>query len=169
MRRALFGLLVVWLGHRIRPSLELRPYSVRVETEPAELARELRQRLSDGGDVLTEDEHSLIARFSGAAGAYSWSTLEHVRFTPGQVDFEHLAGSFRSAHEQFTLQPQDGATRFTHTGHFTMPGGLLGWVLGLLFARRLFEEHVAEHMNAAVARHASEDSSNASSRSTNGT
>ena len=155
MRRLVFGLALVWLGWRIRPSLELRPYSVRVEARPEQLARELRERLGMGGEVLAEGEDSLVARFAGTAGGFRWSTLELVRFTPGRVEFEHLGGAFRSARERFTLRPEGDGTRLEHTGRFRLPGGLLGWALGLLFVRRLFESHVAEHMDAAVLRHGS--------------
>jgi hypothetical protein len=152
MRRLLPAIGLVLLVTRIRPPLEFARHSVLVEADPQEVVRQLRERLSSGGGVLCEQEDSIVARFAGYAGRFKWHTVEFVRFGPGRVDCEHLGGTFRGTSQRFTLAPLADSTEVVHTGSLRMPDGLFGWAAGILFARRSFEQHVAQHMEAMQSR-----------------
>lgn len=153
MTRLLTTILLLFAASRIRPGLRLRAHRARVAATPERLARELRDRLVSGGDVVVAEEEAMVSRFSGTAGRFRWNTVELVRFRPERIEFEHLGGTFRGTIERFALAPVEGGTEVSHTGTLRMPGGLLGWAVGLVFARRAFEEHVAEHMDVMVERH----------------
>ena len=70
-----------------------------------------------------------------------------VRFSDRRVTFQHLSGPFRAAEESFDVVTlPDGSTALEHRGHFVMRLGLVGWILGRLVVRRMFEALVASHM-----------------------
>lgn len=63
------------------------------------------------------------------------------------MTFDQVDGTFYAGSERFTLtsaSPRE--THVEHSGSFTMRGGLVGWLLGELVVRRLFEGRVAAEM-----------------------
>lgn len=146
-RRAALLLLGWKAAGKVSPTIPFRPRAVVAPAQPGELVERMRDRLR-GADVLVDGGDRLLARFSGRAGPLRYRTLELVTFAPGEVRFDHLGGSFRACSERFAFRGEGGQTRVEHSGSFTMRGGLLGWALGLLLVRRLFEEHVAGHVES---------------------
>ncbi len=133
------------------PPIRLRPHSVRLKGAPEEVVAGLRAQFDAAPNVLVRSADSLVATFSGHAGAFRYRTVELVRFSDRRVTFEHLSGPFQSAQESFNLVslPAGGAV-LEHRGHFTMRFGLVGWVFGRLVVRRMFEALVATHMARLV-------------------
>jgi hypothetical protein len=139
------------------PPIRLRPYARRLDRAPESVIGELREQLANAPNVLVQSGNSFVASFAGRAGALRYRTTELIRFSDRQVTFEHLSGPFRSAQESFDLVSlRDGATALEHRGQFVMRYGLLGWTIGRLIIRRMFEGLVAAHMarlaDAATAR-----------------
>lgn len=155
VRRAVLAAALTTLAWRIRPRIDLRHYEVVADASAAQLMSEMAARLREGGDVTADHGHTIVARFSGSLGPVRWETVEEVRFKATRIEFEHVAGTFPGTREVFRFATHGTRTRLEHDGRLAMPGGLIGWALGLTMVRRLFEEHVAEHMDAAAARHAS--------------
>ena len=103
--------------------------------------------------VLVQDADAVVARFAGRAAIFRYETVELIRFSDQGVSFEHLHGPFRHCAERFALVTlDDGSQGLEHGGSFVMRGGMLGWVLGLLVVRRVFDEHVGSHMQALARR-----------------
>lgn len=147
--RAALVALGAGVSLRFRPAIELRPLAVEAHEEPAELIARMRSSLASGDNVLVTGADALVARFAGRAGPFRYRTVELVTFARDEVRFEHLGGTFDSCHERFAFRRvEGGATRIEHGGAFTIRGGLLGWLVGMLVVRGLFEAHVAAHLRA---------------------
>jgi len=102
--------------------------------------------------TLVQEADAMVARFAGRAGIFRYETVELIRFSDRSVTFEHLHGPFRRCHEQFDFVPvAGGGHACEHRGTIVMRGGLLGWLLGILVVRGIFDRHVAEHMQASFA------------------
>ncbi len=129
------------------PPIGLRPHTRRLNRAPGKVLAELRAELEDAPNVLVRSGDSLVASFTGRAGALRYRTVELVRFSDRQVTFEHLSGPFRSARESFdVVSLPDGSLALEHRGQFVMRYGLFGWIFGRLVIRRMFDGLVAAHM-----------------------
>lgn len=114
--------------------------------QPDEVLAGFRTRMADHPDLLVADDDAVVARFEGTAGPLPYRTVEVVRFSTDEITFEHLRGPFIHCEEAFQLETSEHGTAVTHVGTFTMRGGLVGWIAGRLWIRRLFEQHVAAEL-----------------------
>ena|GEM_PF-1426673 len=129
------------------PRLDLPVRRVPLSQPPGQTMASLTAGLSRS--VLVRDGDAAVARFAGRAGIFRYETVELIRFSDQGVSFEHLHGPFRRCAERFDLVTlDDGSNGIEHRGYFVMRGGLLGWVLGMLVVRRVFDEHVASHLQS---------------------
>ena len=129
------------------PPITLRPHTVRLSGPPEKIVAELRAQVDGAPNVLARSDDALVATFAGREGPFRYRTVELVRFSDRRVTFQHLSGPFRAAEESFDVVTlPDGSTALEHRGHFVMRLGLVGWILGRLVVRRMFEALVASHM-----------------------
>lgn len=127
------------------PPISLSVRRVRLEQTPEQLQAQMRGGLASR--ALIQGANAVVAQFEGRAGMFRYETVELIRFSDQGVRFEHLRGPFRSCIErlEFVLLA-DGAYALEHRGTFVMRGGLLGWLLGVLVIRGVFDRLVASHM-----------------------
>jgi len=118
---------------------------VRLEQTPEQMKTQMYTALASR--ALIQGANVVVAQFEGRAGMFRYETVELIRFSEQGVTFEHLRGPFRSCFEWFNFVPlADGAYALEHRGTFVMRGGLLGWLLGILTVRAVFDRLVAAHM-----------------------
>jgi hypothetical protein len=135
-----------------RPSLRLREHTVQFDgVERSEVRGRFQARLADNPDVVVGTDDVVVARFAGKAGPVPFRTVEVVRLLDDRASFEHLRGPFVRCEEVFELRPGRDGTAVTHSGTFTMRGGLIGWLGGLVWVRGLFERHIAAEMDHMAA------------------
>lgn len=96
--------------------------------------------------MIAGDDRRVVRRFSGRAGRLTYATVEIVGFEADAITFEHLRGPFAACHERFDLTSTATGSRVTHSGTFTLRGGLWTWPFAVLVVRRAFERHVREHL-----------------------
>lgn len=144
--QAVFGILLWEAARTAGRTIELRPHSVEVRASRERVVARLREKLG-AGEVLLESGDSFVARFSGTAGVFAYATVELVTFTPEEVRFEHLGGTFAACTERFLLRELEGRTRIVHVGEFQLRGGLVAWLLAGRAVRSGFEAHVAQHLD----------------------
>jgi len=132
----------------VAPTVRLAPESVSVDISAIEVIAEFRNRMSDGDDVVAASGDTVVRRFSGQAGHFRYSTVEVVRFGPTWLTFDHLKGPFKSCSERFEAVTTPQGAQLTHTGTFSLRGGLFTWPLARTAVKRAFEQHVRDHMQA---------------------
>lgn len=130
----------------VRPRIALAEDSVVLGRPPADVVELFRSRMRSGPEVVAASEDAVVRSFSGRAGAFPYHTVEIVRFEATAVTFEHLRGPFATCDERFDLTPTGDGSRLTHSGTFTLRGGLFTWPLAVGPVKRAFERHVQEHM-----------------------
>ena len=122
------------------PAIRLRSCTVAMSAAPPAVLTAFRDHIGATPGLLCRTDDTAIARFSGQAGLYRFTTTELIRFAADRVEFEHLGGPFRSCLERFVAADnRDGTTTVVHDGVFRMRYGLAGWLVGLAVARPLFE------------------------------
>lgn len=133
-------------ARRLRPDVPLGPHDVIVPGTPDEVRRRIEAK-HRAGNVLVAQDDALVARFGGSTGPFQFHTVELIRFGPEEVTYEHLGGTFLACRERFLLRAEGaGSTRIEHSGVFKLRGGLLGWLLGRLVVKRLFEDYVTREL-----------------------
>ena len=138
---------VVGASAFVRPSLTLRDHTVRFPgLSPADVIDRFRARLDLHPDVVAAGDDTIVARFEGKAGPMPYRTLEVVGLETDRVTFEHLRGPFIRCDEAFEVRAAGDGSDVTHVGSFTMRGGVVGWLLGRIWIRGLFERHVAAEL-----------------------
>ena len=147
LARAVLGILL-WEVARTSPrTIVLRPHTVEVRASRERVVARLREKLGSG-DLLLASGDAFVARFSGRAGVFRYATVELVTFTPDEVRFEHLGGTFVSCSERFLLREAEGRTQLVHLGEFRLRGGLVAWLLAGRAVRSGFEVYVAQQLDA---------------------
>ncbi len=106
----------------------------------------LRTSLTAGEDALACSGSRVVRRFRGSAGRFRYTTVELIDLGGDSLRFKHLRGPFLPCEESIQVEAAAVGCRLVHTGRFSMRGGLVGWLFGLLLVRPAFEEHVRQHL-----------------------
>jgi hypothetical protein len=133
-------------GAAVPRVVELDPEEVLLQADVDIVLARLKDRFGQGPDVLAGNEHRVVRRFSGAAGAFRYATVELVEYRRSGITFEHLRGPFAECHEWFDLTPSGEGSRLVHSGTFTLRGGIWTWPFARLVVKRSFQAHVREHL-----------------------
>ena len=106
--------------------------------------------------VLRRSGDGVVVEFKTRVGPLAVTTVEEITLEPpGRLIFRHQEGPLRYAIEEFALDQVDGGTELEHTGEFIWSRApLVGWLVGRLLIKRVFERVIQGHM--AVIRAASE-------------
>lgn len=130
-----------------RHQITLRPCTVAFEGAPNEIVQMFEGKVLDTANIESSRPREIVARFAGQAGPFSYRTQEIVRFNDRSVTFEHLEGPFHSCLERFLVVDDGDASTVSHTGEFTMPWGLPGWLFGITVVRPLFERLITGELD----------------------
>ena len=137
--------------------IHLKPIDVEVAA-PREMVFQILSAIGNGqipgsqGDsarVLSRDGNTIIAEFHTRAGRRTFVTEEEVTlYPPERITFRHLKGPLSYVWEEITLEARGAATVLRHRGEFSVNNWpVLGWLIGRLYVKPLFERVVSDHFN----------------------
>ena len=110
---------------------------------------------SDGGAtsrVLSNEGGTLLVEFLTPIAVLprlrkTFRTVERVHLQEtAQVDFEEVEGPFAVRRERITLRGEAGRTFLEYEAQLRLKGGILGWLLGVLFIRPLLRKVARGHL-----------------------
>lgn len=103
----------------------------------------------DSARVLSRDGNTIVAEFHTKAGWRTFVTVEEITlYPPERITFQHLKGPLSYVHEEITLDEQDTVTVLRYRGEFFVNSWpLLGWFVGRLYVRPLFQRTVGHHLH----------------------
>ena len=122
---------------------------------PAEKDGPSTKVLSREGDRLLVEFKTSVKGLLGGHKVYrtvEWVTLHE----PDRIDFEGVKGPLPLLHDRFTLEQEEGCTRFRYESEFGIGGWVFGWLIGMLYVKpkmkRFIREHVEEMKQTIEAR-----------------
>ncbi len=104
-----------------------------------------------GRRLEKRSEKEWVVEFRTLAGDREFRTVELLTLErPSVIHYRWLEGPLPEVHETIRFVPLDhNRTRLAYSGRFSVGKGLLGWVIGRLRVKRLFDRLVIEHLQQA--------------------
>ncbi len=102
--------------------------------------------------VLSREKNGLLVEFETEVPVLfgmrkMFRTVERVTlYEPEWVEFEEIEGPLAMRRERLILDELGTSTCLRYEAKFAMKGGVLGWLLGLLFARPKLKHAVQSHL-----------------------
>lgn len=104
-----------------------------------------------GRRLEKRSESEWVVEFTTPVGGRQIRTIELLTLhRPSVIHYESLEGPLAEVGESIQFaEEDDGKTRLIYDGSFRVGKGPLGWVMGLLWVKRLFNRLVTEHLHQA--------------------
>ena len=128
--------------------MKLSDQSVVVDA-PRELCFEV--VAAAGRRLEKHSEKEWVVEFTTLAGDREFRTVELLSLErPSVIHYRWLEGPLPEVRETIRFVPLDhNRTRLAYSGTFSVGRGLLGWAIGRLRVKRLFDRLVIEHLQQA--------------------
>lgn len=102
--------------------------------------------------VISREDNKLLVEFTsqvrGLLGGHkTYRTVEQVTlYEPEMIDFQGVKGPLPYLHDRFTLEQEEGCTRFRYESEFGVRGWVFGWVIGMVYVRPKLKRFIGEHV-----------------------
>ncbi len=127
--------------------MKLRDQSVIVDA-PRELCFEV--VAAAGRRVEKRSETEWVVEFTTPAGNREFRTVELLTLDrPRAIHYRWLQGPLPEVRETIEFVALDDRTRLSYTGTFSFGRGPVGWAIGFLRVKPLYDRLVIEHLNQA--------------------
>lgn len=128
--------------------MKLRAQSIVIDA-PRELCFEV--VAAAGKRLEKHSDEEWVVEFVTQTGNRDIRTVELLTLDrPRSIHYEHLEGPLRKVDETMGFVPTGGdGTLVTYGGTFSVGMGPVGWVIGLLRVKPLFDRLVKEHLEQA--------------------
>lgn|GEM_PF-1412963 len=127
--------------------MKLRAQSIAIAA-PRELCFEV--VAAAGKRLEKRSEEEWVVEFVTEVGGRTVRTVELLTLDrPRSIRYEWLEGPLRKVDEAMGFMPTDEGTLVTYGGSFSIGMGPVGWVIGLLRVKPLFDRLVEEHLEQA--------------------
>ena len=80
-------------------------------------------------------------------GRKTHRTVERVTLSePSEIRFEGLEGPLDLLRDRISLVEENGGTRLRYESTFGLKGSFLGWLLGMLYVKRVLSRFMQQHL-----------------------